>query len=65
MSAPRCDINIPLIPNAADVSTLLQDHTVSEAAEDQRASAKSHRGLWSADGPLLYGEGGKRRKVTF
>lgn len=37
-----------------------QNYPVPEAAEDQGAAAESDRGLWPANGHVLYGERGTR-----
>jgi len=45
-------------PLTAPALSAFQDHPVSEAAEDQGASAESDRGLWPADGHVLHGKRG-------
>lgn len=56
-------------PFFTDLCTLLtffsfifwQNHPVPEATEDQGAAAESDRGLWPADGHVLYGERGRAK----
>lgn len=60
-----CDSEVladKVAPSPSDLSLLFlsgQDHPLPEAAEDQGAAAESDRGLWSADGHVLHGEGGR------